>query len=82
MICTLCIYALVQLWVFFHSQDNRESILLQLAQKEEELAQLNSELQKYRECDPEVMQEMKEETVVAKDAANRWTGIVLTLFFT
>ena len=31
-------------------------------------------LEKYRECDPEVMQQMKEETEMAREAANRWTG--------
>ena len=40
-------------------------------------AELCAELEKYRECDPEVMQQMKNETVVAKEAANRWTGAFL-----
>jgi hypothetical protein len=47
---------------------------MELAKKEAELQTLQTELNKYRECDPEVMEKMKEETAVAKDAVNRWTG--------
>ena len=36
---------------------------------------LSTELQRYHDCDPEVMEQMKEEAIVAKEAANRWTGI-------
>ena len=47
---------------------------MDLAKKEAELHVLKTELEKYRECDPEVMEKMKEETQTAKEAANRWTG--------
>ncbi|ELU07005.1 hypothetical protein CAPTEDRAFT_204610 [Capitella teleta] len=59
--------------------DNREEILMQLAKKEAELHELKSELEKYRECDPEVMQQMKEDVVVAKEAVNRWTDNVFSV---
>lgn len=32
------------------------------------------ELEKYRECDPAVLEQIKKESVVAMEAANRWTG--------
>ena len=32
------------------------------------------ELEKYKACDPEVVEEMRQQTRMAKDAANRWTG--------
>ncbi len=49
-------------------------MLSDLSSVKSEVAGLRTELERYRECDPEVMQQMKEETVVAKEAANRWTG--------
>ena len=39
-----------------------------------EKSQLDTELERYRECDPEVIEEVKQETKTAKEAANRWTG--------
>ena len=55
-------------------QDSRQAILDELSKKEKELDSLNSELAKYKECDPEVLEAMRREAVVAKEAANRWTG--------
>ena len=39
-----------------------------------EKKELETELERYKECDPEVIEEMKKETKMAKEAANRWTG--------
>jgi hypothetical protein len=38
------------------------------------MKRLQSELEKYKECDPEVMEQMKKEAIIAREAANRWTG--------
>ena len=46
----------------------------QLAEKEALNTKLQVDLDRYRECDPEVIEEVKTQTVVAKEAANRWTG--------
>ena len=59
-------------------QDDRESILSELSEKQAKCEQLRQEVEKYRECDPEVMEKMKEDAVTAKDAANRWTGMQYT----
>ena len=40
--------------------------------------ELENELEQYRECDPEVLKTLKNETGIAKDAANRWTDNVFT----
>lgn len=61
-------------FVIIDLQDSRAEILSNLNKCKELQAELSAELDKYRECDPEVMQRMKDETVVAKEAANRWTG--------
>lgn len=52
----------------------RSQLLAQLAELKSECASLTTQVQKYRDCDPEVLEEVKRQTVVAKDAANRWTG--------
>ena len=58
-------------------QDDRSEILERLSEKHGERAELQKELERYRECDPEVIDAMKEETKVAKEAANRWTGKII-----
>lgn len=55
-------------------QADRAAVLEQLQQKQQRQAALEVEVQKYKDCDPEVMEEMQREAGVAKDAANRWTG--------
>ena len=37
---------------------------------------LAQELEQYKSCDPQVLKELKQQTVVAQEAANRWTGTV------
>ncbi|KAJ0051280.1 hypothetical protein NL108_017676, partial [Boleophthalmus pectinirostris] len=53
---------------------NKRSVLLkELEGLRGESTELQAELDKYRECDPEVVQEMKKSNVVAKEAVSRWT---------
>ena len=61
------------------NQDERDAILKELAQKETSYTELEKELERYRECDPEVLENMKKETLMAKDGANRWTDNVFTI---
>ena len=39
-----------------------------------EKTQMEAELERYRECDPGVIEGLKQEIKVAKEASNRWTG--------
>lgn len=55
-------------------QENRTQLLKDLGLKLLEKKRLLAELESYKECDPEVMEEMKRESVIAIEAANRWTG--------
>lgn len=55
-------------------QGSRIELLQALGMKQAEKKSLLAELESYKECDPEVMEQMKHEAVVAKAAANRWTG--------
>lgn len=59
--------------------DDRTQLLQTLAEKESENSRLDAELERYRECDPEVLEGMKAETLVAKEATNRWTDNVFSI---
>lgn len=59
--------------------DDRETILQELAQQEKLCKELEKELERYRECDPEVLENMQKETLMAKEGANRWTDNVFTI---
>uniref|UniRef100_UPI0037E9AAE6 meiotic nuclear division protein 1 homolog isoform X1 n=1 Tax=Semicossyphus pulcher TaxID=241346 RepID=UPI0037E9AAE6 len=57
----------------------RGSLLKELKALREEKTQLQAEVEKYRECDPEVVEEMKKSNVVAKEAVSRWTDNVFAI---
>ncbi|XP_041789927.1 meiotic nuclear division protein 1 homolog [Chelmon rostratus] len=59
--------------------EERSSLLKELKALREERAQLQAELDKYRECDPEVIEEMRKSNTVAKDAVSRWTDNVFSI---
>ncbi|XP_072024201.1 LOW QUALITY PROTEIN: meiotic nuclear division protein 1 homolog [Amphiura filiformis] len=59
--------------------DSRTELLKQLAEKESLNAKLQADLDKYRECDPEVLEEVKTQTVMAKEAVNRWTDNIFSI---
>ncbi|OWF40978.1 Meiotic nuclear division protein 1-like [Mizuhopecten yessoensis] len=59
--------------------DDRSELLAELVVKKDEKSRLMSELDLYRECDPDVLQEVQNQTVVAKEAANRWTDNVFSI---
>ncbi|KAM9363733.1 meiotic nuclear division protein 1 homolog [Symphorus nematophorus] len=62
-------------------QDTKErsSLLKELNALREERIQLQAELEKYRECDPEVVEEMRKSNVIAKDAVSRWTDNIFSI---
>ncbi|XP_013406769.1 meiotic nuclear division protein 1 homolog [Lingula anatina] len=52
---------------------DRTQVLADLSRAEDERDKLRLEVDKYKECDPEVLEAMKKEALIAKEAANRWT---------
>uniref|UniRef100_A0A8D0DG50 Meiotic nuclear division protein 1 homolog n=1 Tax=Salvator merianae TaxID=96440 RepID=A0A8D0DG50_SALMN len=50
--------------------------LTALRQKKE---QLMAEIDKYKECDPEIVEEIRQANKVAKEAANRWTDNIFAI---
>lgn len=47
-------------------------IAKELASLREQREQLRAEVEKYKECDPQVVEEICQVDKVAKEAANRW----------
>ncbi|XP_013418135.1 meiotic nuclear division protein 1 homolog isoform X2 [Lingula anatina] len=52
---------------------DRTQVLADLSRAQDERDKLRLEVDKYKECDPEVLEAMKKEALIAKEAANRWT---------
>ena len=61
------------LFFFLFDQDERTGILQKLQKRKEENKKLKGEMERYREFDPEVIKEIKQQADQALDAANRWT---------
>lgn len=59
--------------------EERSSLLKQLQALREEKTQLEAGLEKYRECDPEVVEETRKSNAVAKEAVSRWTDNVFAI---
>ncbi|XP_070572534.1 meiotic nuclear division protein 1 homolog isoform X2 [Ptychodera flava] len=59
--------------------DQRAELLTELKEKEDLKSRLGAELEQYRECDPEVLKEIQNETGTAKEAVNRWTDNVFNI---
>lgn len=51
----------------------------ELAEKELLHKEMETELERLKECDPEVLESMKKETLIAREATNRWTDNVFTI---
>ncbi|XP_067876237.1 meiotic nuclear division protein 1 homolog [Heterodontus francisci] len=59
--------------------DSRAAMLKELEGLRLQRNQLKAELEKYQECDPEVIEEIRQLNKIAKDAANRWTDNVFAI---
>ena len=55
-------------------QEERNEVLEELEKRQTEKASIEAELEKFKECDPEVLEAVKKQMGQAKEAANRWTG--------
>uniref|UniRef100_A0A3Q3VTZ8 Meiotic nuclear division protein 1 homolog n=1 Tax=Mola mola TaxID=94237 RepID=A0A3Q3VTZ8_MOLML len=62
-------------------QDTKErsSLLEELKALRDERTHMLAELEKYKECDPEVIEEMKKSNAVAKAAVSRWTDNIFSI---
>ncbi|CAF96576.1 unnamed protein product, partial [Tetraodon nigroviridis] len=59
--------------------EERGSLLKELKDLREERTRLLAQLEKYKDCDPEVVEEMRKSNVVAKAAVSRWTDNIFSI---
>ena len=57
--------------------ETRAQALQELQSLEEKRNQLKARLELLKDCDPDVLQQMKKDCNVSKEAINRWTGMPL-----
>ncbi|XP_077156185.1 meiotic nuclear division protein 1 homolog isoform X2 [Paroedura picta] len=57
----------------------RTALTKELAALRQKKDQLKSEIEKYKECDPDVVEEIRQTNKVAKEAANRWTDNIFSV---
>jgi len=62
-------------------QDTRSERLEELSQLKKELTSLESEINAYGDSNPAKVEEAKRAAFLAKEAAFRWTGVRLFLFW-
>ncbi|XP_038611105.1 meiotic nuclear division protein 1 homolog isoform X1 [Tachyglossus aculeatus] len=62
-------------------EDTEERTMLakELTSLRQQREQLKAEVEKYRECDPDVVEEIRQANIVAKEAANRWTDNIFAI---
>lgn len=59
--------------------DERNEILKELAENKIILKDLKSKIEKFKDCDPEVLEQVRKQTVTYKEAANRWTDNIFAI---
>ncbi|KAL6082430.1 hypothetical protein STEG23_027541, partial [Scotinomys teguina] len=60
-------------------QEERTMLVKELSSFRNQRDQLKAEVEKYRECDPQVVEEIRQANKVAKEAANRWTDNIFAI---
>lgn len=59
--------------------EERALLIKELSSFRDQRDQLKAEVEKYRECDPQVVEEIRQANKVAKEAANRWTDNIFAI---
>uniref|UniRef100_A0A803K7M4 Meiotic nuclear division protein 1 homolog n=1 Tax=Xenopus tropicalis TaxID=8364 RepID=A0A803K7M4_XENTR len=59
--------------------EERSKLAEELASRRHRKEELCAELEKYKECDPDVIEEIRQSNKVAKDAVNRWTDNIFAV---
>ncbi|XP_066488741.1 meiotic nuclear division protein 1 homolog [Tiliqua scincoides] len=57
----------------------RAALIQELAALRQKKDQLKAEIDKYKECDPDVVEDIRQANKVAKEAANRWTDNIFVV---
>lgn len=82
--CILCIFIGVKTLIFLLGiilffQEKRDDLLATHVTLKDKDAELTKVYENYRECDPDVINQMKEQGRTALEAANRWTDNVFSV---
>ncbi|XP_036031299.1 meiotic nuclear division protein 1 homolog [Onychomys torridus] len=59
--------------------EERAMLVKDLSSFQNQRDQLKAEVEKYRECDPQVVEEIRQANKVAKEATNRWTDNIFAI---
>ncbi|XP_076337784.1 meiotic nuclear division protein 1 homolog isoform X1 [Tachypleus tridentatus] len=59
--------------------EHRTKLLKEVNLAEKEKEELKGEIQKYKDSDPEVLEGLKKQTEMAKEATNRWTDNIFSI---
>ncbi|MEE6461228.1 hypothetical protein FKM82_001236 [Ascaphus truei] len=59
--------------------EERSRLAKEHASLTQQREQFRAELEKYKECDPDVIEEIRQANKVAKEAANRWTDNIFAV---
>ncbi|XP_057187086.1 meiotic nuclear division protein 1 homolog [Triplophysa rosa] len=59
--------------------EEREALLKELGALKDQRDQMKAEVEKYKECDPEVVEEIRKTNIAAKEAVSRWTDNVFAI---
>jgi len=59
--------------------EDRDRILAELSEIRNRRDKLSTEIQKYRDCDPELLEELQREIRMSADGANRWTDNIFAV---
>ncbi|KAM9086873.1 tripartite motif-containing protein 2 isoform 7-T9 [Megaptera novaeangliae] len=62
-----------------HETEERTLLAKELSSLRDQREQLKAEVEKYKECDPQVVEEIRQANEVAKEAANRWTDNIFAI---
>lgn len=59
--------------------DQRNKVLKELAENKAIIEDLKTKIEKYKDCDPEVLDQVRKQICVYKEAANRWTDNIFAI---
>ncbi|XP_065401694.1 meiotic nuclear division protein 1 homolog isoform X1 [Macaca fascicularis] len=59
--------------------EERTRLAKELSSLRDQREQLKAEVEKYKDCDPQVVEEIRQANKVAKEAANRWTDNIFAI---
>ncbi|XP_061048493.1 tripartite motif-containing protein 2 isoform X4 [Eubalaena glacialis] len=62
-----------------HETEERTLLAKELSSLRDQRERLKAEVEKYKECDPQVVEEIRQANEVAKEAANRWTDNIFAI---